>query len=233
MSPAEAAAPRYGTPNTGYFASILQRTDPGGPMWALNFMKHRERAQYADGRETTLSGLEADNEYAPIGPLAAVGARPVFVATVVHQLVGDDILWDRIGIVRYPTRRAIIEMSMREDFQAKHVHKEAGVERTIVVASFPEEVTDAPGAQDLVLLQLVGDAESPDLANDTGSTRIARFSIEDVLIGDGRRFTEARYDRIQPHAADELKRRAATHDPSSYAVVVAPVIDQLVTSTLE
>lgn len=119
MSDARGDGPGYGTPNAAYFASILQRSEPGGPMWALNLMKYRERAEYADGRQTTLSGLEADNEYAPIEPLAAVGARPVFVAPVVHQLVGDDTRWDRIGIVRYPTRRALIEMSLREDFRPR------------------------------------------------------------------------------------------------------------------
>lgn len=231
-TPDRASEPGYGKPNADYFASILQRNEPGEPMWALNFMKYRERAQYADGRETTLSGLEADNEYAPIEPLTAVGARPVFIGDVIHQIAGDETRWDRIGVVRYPTRRAIIEMSLREDFQAKHVHKEAGMERTIVVACFPEEVTDGPGGEkDLILLQLVADTSAPDLAHDIASTRIARFSVEDVLIGDGRRFAEARYDRISPDVSEELSVRPQISDRGMYAVLVAPFINDLVAST--
>src|SRR5947209_610842 len=132
-------APGYGTTNTEYFASVLSREEPGGPMWALNFMKYRPRAEYADGRATTLTGAEADDLYRPDGPLAAVGASIVFGGDVVHQLRGDVTTWDRIGIVRYPTRRAIVEMNMRDDFREKHEHKEAGMAFTIVTACFPDE----------------------------------------------------------------------------------------------
>ena len=40
--------PSYGTMNAEWFASLFERDDPGGPMWALNLMKYRERAVYAD-----------------------------------------------------------------------------------------------------------------------------------------------------------------------------------------
>ncbi|MBT5849641.1 MAG: hypothetical protein HOH36_04305, partial [Acidimicrobiaceae bacterium] len=63
--------PRYGTINSDYIASWFQRAAPGGPMWALNLMKYREQADYADGRETALSGVEADDLYAPHEHLAA------------------------------------------------------------------------------------------------------------------------------------------------------------------
>ena len=51
--------PRYGTINSDYLASWFQRDDPGGPMWALNLMQYREWAEYADGRETDLTGAQA------------------------------------------------------------------------------------------------------------------------------------------------------------------------------
>ena len=51
--------PRYGTLNSDYLASWFERDEPGGPMWALNLMKYREWAEYADGRETNLTGAEA------------------------------------------------------------------------------------------------------------------------------------------------------------------------------
>jgi hypothetical protein len=224
---------RYGTPNVEYFASILQREDPGGAMFALNFMKYRERADYADGRETTLSGAEADDEYAPVGPLAAVGARPVLIGPVLHHLAGDGTAWDRIGVVRYPTRRSIIEMNMREDFREKHEHKEAGMAFTIVVASFPRQVTPPPpDTDDLVVLQLVADAGDLGVLDGVESTPVCRFSVEDVLIGDDRRFAEARYDLVSRQAAVELRSRAPVHDPDSYAVLVEPFIDELAASAV-
>ncbi len=50
-----ATNPGYGTPNMPYFGSWFERDDPGGPMWALNLMKYKSVAEYADGRETTLT----------------------------------------------------------------------------------------------------------------------------------------------------------------------------------
>lgn len=224
-----------------YFASFFSRDDPGGPMWALNLMKYRARADYADGRETTLTGQEADDAYSPYGPLAAVGARPVFLSDVVHQLVGDATTWDRVAVVQYPTRMAMVEMNGREDFQELHQHKDAGMEFTIVVASFPIEGAPPPdpdlsgAAPDaVVLLQVVGDASAPDLAEGVESQRIGRFSIENVLLGDDRRFAEARWDVISRATADELAARVAvTDDPTSYAVIVDPSVDCLAESLVE
>ena len=75
--------PRYGTLNSDYLASWFERDEPGGPMWALNLMKYRERAEYADGRETNLTGAEADDVYLPHEHLAAVGSRIILIAPVV------------------------------------------------------------------------------------------------------------------------------------------------------
>lgn len=223
----------YGTTNSAYFSSILAREEPGGPMWALNLMKYRPRAEYPDGRPTALTGAEADDLYVPEGPLAAVGASIVFGGDVIHQLRGDATRWDRVGIVRYPTRRAIIDMNMREDFREKHVHKEAGMAFTIVVASFPEEVLEDPAPADTagcVLLQLVADPSAPDVAAGVPSTRLARFSVDDVMIGDDRRFGEARFDLLDLAGSEELIARGTESDDTGYAVLVRPFIDELVAS---
>ncbi|HVS68485.1 MAG TPA: hypothetical protein VHE56_08045, partial [Mycobacteriales bacterium] len=96
---AEVHAPRYGTINMPYIATWP--TKPmDEPMWALNLMHYREKAEYADGRETDLTGWEADNLYSPLGPLAAIGAELVIVAIVVDQPAGEDYKWDRVAIVR-------------------------------------------------------------------------------------------------------------------------------------
>ena len=109
----------YGEPNHEYLATWFEREEDG-PMWALNLMKYRARAIDEQGEETERTGLEADDDYAPVGPIAAVGGRIVLVAPVERQLRGDATVWDRIAIVLYPTRMAFIEMSMRDDFLEKH-----------------------------------------------------------------------------------------------------------------
>ena len=133
--------PRYGDVDTQY-ATTLATTPPedDGPVWMINLMSYREQADYEDGRETTRTGREADDEYAPVGPLAAGGAKVAFVGDVEDQFIGETPKWDRIGVVRYPTRRAFIEMQQRTDFQEQHVHKEAGMAETIVIGGQPLEV---------------------------------------------------------------------------------------------
>ena len=53
------------------------------------------------------------------------------------MLRGDGTPWDRVGIVRYPSRRAFLAMQQRDDFKQKHVHKDAGMEFTIVMSTLP------------------------------------------------------------------------------------------------
>lgn len=229
--------PSYGTIDHEYFASFFAREDDG-PMWALNLMKYRDVARYPDGRETTKSGSEADDEYAPIEQLAAVGARIVLVADVVGQVRGDETTWDRIAVVRYPTRKAIVEMNMREDFQRQHVHKEAGLERTIVMASFPTGgPSDAPppasGADQRLLLQLVADPTAPDLGAGPSAARLGRFEVEGTMIGDGRPWAEARWYAVDADAAEQLLAGEAVRDETSYAIVMDPQIDELMASVAD
>ena len=231
--------PGYGNLNQAYVGSWLQRDDPGGPMWALNLMKYREVAQYEDDRATALTGQEADDEYTPLEQIAAVGARLILAGQVTHQLVGDSTTWDRIAIVQYPTRAALIEMSMRDDFQEQHEHKEAGMEFTIVMASFPYVDDPMPpqesgaGTDRSLLLQVVEDPGHPDLADEVESVRIGRFWVEDRIIGDGRTFAEARFDLVGPAAAAGLAARERVSDGTNYAVLADLMIDEVARSLTE
>ncbi len=223
--------PRYGTINSDYIASWFAREEPGGPMWALNLMKYRDRADYGDGRESSLSGAEADDVYAPHDHLAAVGSRIILAAPVVHHLVGDDHRWDRIAIAQYRDRMALVEMNQSKDFEESHEHKEAGMEFTIVMATFPVEGDPVPpqvsGADGdhLMLLQVVGDSAAIDLAEQVESTRIGRFWVEDRFLGDDRTFAEARFDLVSPDVAAELAARDFIRDDTGYAVIAKPTFD--------
>ena len=235
--PQAALKHEYEEPNHEYLATWFTRDDDG-PMWALNLMKYREKAVY-DGVESDKSGLEADNEYAQIGPLAAVGARIVMVAPVEAQIRGDDCEWDRIAIVLYPTRVSMAEMSMREDFQKTHEHKNAGMQRTIVVASFtydddpaPAGLGSAAGTDDRLVMQLVTDAGAPDVLAGVEHTPIARFWVEGNIFGDEREWAEARFFRVGQAAAEELAAADKVEDRNSYVTVMTPQWDDLAESVV-
>lgn len=135
--------PPFGTTNRDQVRRMMQvPAEEDGPFYMVNLIRHRERAEYPDGRETDLTGAEADGLYGqsilPI--LLDIGARPVFVGDAELNLISSDgETWDQIGMVRYPSRAKFFEMLEREDFRAVSQHKAAGVEKTLVLVSVPQQ----------------------------------------------------------------------------------------------
>jgi uncharacterized protein (DUF1330 family) len=131
-------APRYGQVDRQYGMRLATTPpDQDGPVWMVNLMKYRQVADYADGREVSISGKQADDEYAPLATLRAIGARPVLFGDVDQQLLGEAPVWDRIAVVKYPTRRSFIDMQSRPEFKVAHEHKDAGMQQTIVIGCQP------------------------------------------------------------------------------------------------
>ena len=135
------AGPKYGQIDHDYGLRLATtQPDEDGPIWMVNLMKYHDVAQYADTSSQEISGREADNLYTPLEPLAAIGAEIVYVGDVETKLLGDERDWDRIAVVKYPTRRSFIDMQQRKDFKEKHVHKEAGMQETIVMGCLPVDL---------------------------------------------------------------------------------------------
>ncbi len=136
---------RYGQIDFDY-ALRLSTTpeEEDGPVWMVNLMRYRHTAEYSDGRESSLSGREADDAYAPLESLAAVGAEVVFFGDVETQLLGDLPPWDRVAVVKYPTRRSFIDMQERKEFKEQHHHKDAGMEATIILGCQPFAHPEGP-----------------------------------------------------------------------------------------
>ena len=219
---------RYGQIDPDYFERLATTAaEDDGPVWMVNLMKYRDVAEYSDGRATTITGREADDRYAPIAPLAAVGAEIVFLAEVEDQLLGDAPKWDRVAVVKYPTRRSFIEMQERPDFLELHEHKEAGMEQTIVMSARPmvaPEIHDAPDwtdvphpptAQDgpvnvIHVIRFVdgGITDMTSYQNLAGTVAIPHgvriagwFDVEGTIIGDGRPWDQARFNAFPSRAA--------------------------------
>ena len=200
-----------------------------GPVWMLNLMKYRDVADYGDGADSGISGRAADDAYAPVDVLADLGAVVALFGDVTGQLAGSPA-WDRIGIVRYPTRASFFAMQNRDDFQEQYVHKKAGMEFTIVMGCLPDTTDEGPGAPDGKLVVRVrrfagGAASAPDPA---GVTPVARFDVDGVVLGDHRTWDEVRFDRVEEGAMAGLTAVEGIEDQE--IVVVDPFIDVLVDS---
>lgn len=214
---------RYGQINREYGMKMFTMPpEDDGPIWMVNLMKYREKADYADGREADISGKEADDLYAPLGPLKAIGARPVFLADVETQFLNDSPKWDRVGIVKYPSRRAFLEMQNRPDFKELHHHKEAGMAETIVCGCLPmpvpelpadapswDEVPHPPTADDpyVVVIHVIK-FKSPESRTEMATysdhagkvavpngVRLAAWTeVEGTILGDGREWDQIRFN---------------------------------------
>jgi uncharacterized protein (DUF1330 family) len=100
------------------------------PVVMVNLLKFKEKAAYADGRDTELSGAEAYQLYAvEMRKLVeAAGGRFIFGGSVESLLLGEvEELWDVVGLVEYPTPGALVTIAQSPEFQEIEKHREAGL----------------------------------------------------------------------------------------------------------
>ena len=102
-----------------------------GPIKMLNLVKLKDKAQYQDGRESDISGLEAYMIYGKevVEHLNKVGAKLIFSGVVDRLMIGEaDDMWDLVAIAEYPNRKAMLEMIMDPDYLETAKHREAAIE---------------------------------------------------------------------------------------------------------
>lgn len=221
--------PRYGTVNPEYAAALATcPPEDDGPVFMVNLMRYRQVAEYrrsTDGSPAegeAISGAEADDRYAPTDVLADIGAVVAFVGPVVdgHGTLasGHPERWDRIAVVRYPTRRSFIEMQSRNDFRAKHVHKDAGMEFTVVMGCLPALPGVAPGGapRGTAVRWEAYDGAAPAAA--AGAVH-ADLRVEGTIIGDERRYGTLRL------VWDTAAAAPAGHHPH-LVLMTAPSVDR-------
>lgn len=204
--------PSYGTVDRDYGARLARGEERDGAIYMLNLMKYREQADYGSSGDGAadpppggpcISGREADDRYTPVDVLSAVGASICFAAEVTASAEG----WDRVGAVRYPTRRSFVDMQSRRDFRDRHVHKEAGMQRTIVMGTLPASGLPGPSGGAPALLELwdgtVPRAVVPGAA--------VSFEVEGTIVGDGRSWSGARYTPLDEHERIDLSVSTRAH----------------------
>ncbi len=108
------------------------------PIIAMNLLKYWPDAQYPDdwtGPRGT--GREAYGRYGIVAmqTFTRLGGRIVAAGPVQGVFVGGqgDEGWDDFVAVHYPSRRVFEAMLADPVYQASHVHRHAGLERSVVL----------------------------------------------------------------------------------------------------
>ncbi|MCZ6464267.1 MAG: DUF1330 domain-containing protein [Proteobacteria bacterium] len=100
------------------------------PVVMVNLLTFKEKASYADGRDTDLTGREAYQLYASEMRLLveAAGGRFLYGGAVESLLLGEvEELWDMVGLVEYPTPKTLLEIASSPKFQEIEIHRVAGL----------------------------------------------------------------------------------------------------------
>jgi hypothetical protein len=130
---------------------VRQMLEPGPdkPIFMVNLLKFKDKAEYKDGRPSTLSGRDAYMIYgrAVTELLPRYGGRAVFAADVTFLALGQvEELWDEVAIASYPNRRAMFEMSTSKEWREIAVHRDAGLKGQLNI-----ETVLHPGWENLLI----------------------------------------------------------------------------------
>jgi len=129
--------------------SALAAGDPEQPLVMINLLKYRDVAAYAEDSEFgACSGKEAYLRYGAVAiqKVMGLGGKLLLGVEMQQVFIGNDADdWDDVMIVYYPSRRAFLTMLQMPDYQAAHVHRDAGLLRTRLLqcdgSSLPDHMT--------------------------------------------------------------------------------------------
>ena len=116
----------------------LLEKDDGGAICMINLIKFRQKAEYEDGRETDLSGIEAYQIYGAVtgSLIKELGGEVVFTSVFNGMVVGEvEELWDVMAIAKYPTLQSFIDMVASPEYLEAYHHRLAGLKGQLNIAS--------------------------------------------------------------------------------------------------
>ena len=119
-------------PNREQMKGFFEEGNDDQPIYMINLLKFKEKAEYKDGRETSLSGREAYALYGEIieKHLIEIGGELIFKSKVTRITVGKvDELWDAIAIAKWPSKKVMGEnmMPSNPELLEGYQHREAGL----------------------------------------------------------------------------------------------------------
>ena len=170
LAPGEASAilaGRYAelSPEERAAFQAFMDADDGRSFYMINLMQYRPQAMYPEGRlpdaapPGRLTGREAGWAYnrVVVPALLKRGSYPVLVSDTLQTLLsagaGTDF-FEQLAVVRYRSRRDLLEMVASPAFLAGVPHKWASLEKTVVVPSRLMLLVDLRTLVPLLLLVL-------------------------------------------------------------------------------
>ena len=118
----------------------LTADSSGQPVVMLNLLKFRERAQYADGRSSELSGREAYMLYSEKMQqlVEREGGHIVFSGAIQSLVIGAvEDMWDTAALVEYPSSAAFARIVTSPEVAAIVVHRAAGLAGQLLIRVAP------------------------------------------------------------------------------------------------
>ena len=121
---------------------VLASQDDGNEFYMLNMMRYREKALYPPGSPWDDDAMAAADRYnaAVLPALLARGSHPILLGRYAGPFIPPDAsegTWDQIGIVRYRSRRDMLDMALALSASGGGEHKWASIEETIVFPVTP------------------------------------------------------------------------------------------------
>ena len=116
--------------------AALMALPEAGPIVMLNLLKFRDRAEYRDGRATTLTGREAymlyGEQMAPF--VIARGGKMHFTGDIGALAIGEvGEMWDVVALMEYPSAKAFVEIATSPEVAGFGVHREAGLAGQLLI----------------------------------------------------------------------------------------------------
>ena len=119
--------------------SNLNKSSEAEPLFVLNLIKFSNKAEYADGRETDLTGAQA---YALYGHdqkkhLREVGGE-VLVSGKLDRLIIGEVgpkHWDFFAVVKFPNKSAFQSFFTNPDWIKSNEHRLAGMDGQLLFST--------------------------------------------------------------------------------------------------
>ena len=123
---------------TDQVMQALLDQDIEGSVVMVHLLKFKPRAQYADGRETDLTGAEAYEVYRQkmVERVTSAGGRLVSSGVVRHLVLGEvEELWDEVMAVEFPSKESFVEVISSPEMAESGVHRRAGLAGQLLIAT--------------------------------------------------------------------------------------------------
>ena len=117
---------------------ILRTRGQDSPIYMVNLVKFKDKAIYEDQRITNLTGREAFHLYEQEvnEMLQKHNAKLIFVSTMTELIIGEvEELWDEVAIVKYASRKDLIDLATSPEWEEISIHRSAGIEGQLLIES--------------------------------------------------------------------------------------------------